>query len=422
MTRSTLRRLAVTLGPTLMLAVAMLGPASAAGAPRGVHVALGADAHTSATITWFTDGLDDPGTSVSYGPTAALGSTATGTAAKTPGVDALTHEVALSALASGSEVYYQVADGPIRSFKTAPTGRTPFRFAAFGDIGVSAQAARAVSSALAQNPDLTIIPGDLSYANGNAPVWDTWFDRMEPLAATRPLMTAPGNHDSQLESGSGAYEARFAQPGAEYYYSFDYANVHFLILHSTAGTAATQGLLPGMIAFAETDLADAAARKATGEIDFIAVVQHHPLYGNQDAGLLGVEERNTNPPLIAIEEPMLQAYDVDLLIAAHNHHFERSKPMVASQPSTSERTNYVDPVGYVEIITGGGGQSLYAFKDQNDIASWSASYAKCFHIMSVSVDGKTLRADAISTDDNCFIKGNDYPAGSIIDTFSITRS
>ncbi len=421
-TRSSHRAGIITCLVTSIVAALAMGGARAAGAPRGIHIALGADAATSATITWFTDTLQDPGSALEYGTTPSLGSSATGTSSPTPGVQARTHDVSLSGLAPGGTVYYRVGGSTqIRSFHTAPPAGAPFTFTVFADHGRTPQSISTVAQALAEDPDLVLMPGDLSYANGDQPDWDTWFDIMEPLAATRPVMVAPGNHETSSEGSSATYRNRLAMPGDELFYSFDYGNTHVLVLHSTLTHGAAEGVLPGMLAFAEADLIDASQRKSAGDIDFIVVMQHHPLYGNMAAETIEAE-RQRNVPLIAAEERLLQLYDVDVLLTGHNHHFERSKPMVAGQPTTDERRSYVDPTGYVEVITGGGGNSLYSFRDPNDFASWSAAYAKCFHYMEFRIEGSTLSADTISSSDNCFIRGTEYPTGSLIDTFSITRS
>jgi acid phosphatase type 7 len=418
------RALTSVLALLSLLTTIGLASSGAAGAPRGVHLALGADPKTSMTVVWFTDTTTDPGTVVEYGPTVDLGSAVTGTALKAPGVIALVHEVSLTGLTPGQTVYYRAGSpgsfSPIRSFHTAPAGAAPFTFTMFSDHGTRPASSATALAAAADEPDLSLMSGDLSYANGTQRTWDTWFNIIEPLASKRPLMTTMGNHE--YNGDALTYRARFAYPGAETYYSYDYANVHFLVLNSTLSGAATDRELAQMYAFAEQDLLDASQRKAAGQIDFIAVSHHHPLFGNMAADATGVAERQQNPPLIALEERMLQLYDVDLLLAGHNHHYERSKPMIVGQPTTTELHEYTDPSGYIEIISGGGGESLYSFRDPNDFADWSAAYAKCLHYMRFSVNGKRLTGEMVVSGDPCIYKTEEYPPGTVIDSFSITRS
>ena len=70
--------------------------------PRGLHASWTEDPHSTRTLTWFTDGSEDPGSIIEYGPVIAgmtaadiagtpLPHRAEGAAHATYGVDALTH-------------------------------------------------------------------------------------------------------------------------------------------------------------------------------------------------------------------------------------------------------------------------------------------------------------------------------------------
>lgn len=387
-----------------------------AGAPYGLHVAYGADPRTSATIAWFTTTLTDPGSIVEYGPTDALGASISGTSQKVQGLSNLVHEALLTGLTPGAEVFYRVGGStgfsPIHSFSTAPAG-SDFRMTIFGDHGVKPQAASTVAQVAATKPNFQLIPGDISYAqpgDGSFPnlqKWEQWFQMMEPFASETPVMVAAGNHESEVVGGSGSFRTRFAMPGAELYYSFDVGRVHFLVLASDYTGLANERIAPAQLAFAQTDLAAASLRKARGELDFIVVTQHHPLYStmysNPPDSLLG---RQINPTQVALLEPMLVRYDVDLLVAAHNHQFERSSRMIARQV-TGDASDGAAP-GYVQLATGGGGESLYAF-DANG-APWSVARASRFHYTEVSAARGKLSVRVISTDEN---------PGQILDQFTL---
>ncbi|HEX9824116.1 MAG TPA: glycerophosphodiester phosphodiesterase family protein, partial [Actinomycetota bacterium] len=356
------------------------GPGEAVPSPRGAHLSFTDDPETTATVTWFTDGLTDPGTTVEYGPATGEACSAAdafhrieGRATKAPGVDVLAHEATMTGLMPGAAVCYRVGGGgrwsEVRSFHPADQG--PFTFTVFGDHGTNPNSVRSTAAIAEEAPDLHLIAGDISYANGTQPIWDLYFDQFQSLASEVPVMAALGNHEVESSFGTEAFRTRLAQPGAELYYGFDYANVHFAVVDG--GAALEEGILPAELAWLEQDLADAEARKASGEIDFIAVVQHFPLWSNHDT------RGPCDPALVAVEEQILQRHGVDLLIVGHNHHFERSKPMVYGQPTTSEPRDYRDATGYIQVITGGGGQSLYSFVPPGSFATWSAAYARRFH-------------------------------------------
>src|SRR5581483_8200781 len=88
-------------------------------------------------------------------------------------------------------------------FTTAPAGGPAnFSFVALGDMGVGAQAAKTVAAITALNPDLVLHSGDISYAEGRQNEWVAWFGLVEPVAATRPWVTALGNHETYTGSSA----------------------------------------------------------------------------------------------------------------------------------------------------------------------------------------------------------------------------
>ena len=319
-------------------------------------------------------------------------------ASPTPGVPAWTHEATMTGLPPGAVVTYQVGSdagwSPPRTFRTLPERGGPVRIVAFGDHATNEVSRNTVVAALGRQPHAVLLAGDISYANGRQEVWDTYFDELEPLGACVPIMPALGNHDSEEVADGGfgfdTYRNRFALPGTELHYSFDVGNVHVLSLE--AGEAIVDpALLADELAFAEADLADAWLRRSRGELDFIVVLQHFPLWSNH-------ESRGNDATLVPFQEPLFQRYQIDLLVVGHNHMYERSKPMVNGVPTTDELHAYgADRPGYVEVITGGGGAGLYDFVPPDQIQPWSAVYAKRHHITVLDADGPSLRVRALAT-------------------------
>lgn len=396
---------------TIAVASTIAGARAADPTPRGVHIAYGADSATQMSIVWHTRGVTPVPTVVQYGPTEALGTTVSGTSLITTGLPnslaSRLHEVRLTGLQSDTPYHYRVGDGasawsPIRTFRTATPNDESQRFVVFGDHGTSPAAAATVEVVRSLDPDFVLIAGDVSYANSRLERWDTWAELVEPLAAEVPIMAAPGNHetDTSQTPTPAAFLERFAFPGAELFYGFDVGRVHVLMLHSTINSL-TARQYAEQISYAEADLLAASMRRDAGALDRIIVVQHHPLYGSQDTT---DHERTFNAPMIAWEERMLHQYDVDVLIAGHNHHYERTTPVAYGQPAGA-----VD--GFVEVITGGAGAGLYGFK-QSGIAPWSAVRAQRFHVMLVELTNDVFRFTAVATDGT----------GDILDTFEVAAT
>lgn len=400
--RAALAGAGITVAPWWRAVAAVHAP------PRGVHLSFTADAAASTTATWFTDGLTDPGTVVQYGPVLPgmsdtdivlepLPLQAEGSAVPTPGVAATTHRATMGGLAPGARVRYRVGrDGawsPVRTFAPAPAGRE-FTFAHLGDNGQTADSRRTWEFLRARRPDLVLIAGDLSYANGNQPLWDSWFDSIEPVASEVAVMAAPGNHEEE-DTGGEAFKNRMSFPGATSYYAFDYANVAFVV--STAGAFLSDGTIIAELAEIERALATAAVRREAGEVDFVAVVQHYPLWTDHES------RGPLNPELVLIEEQILQRHQVDMVLVGHDHFYERSVRMAYGHPGD---------VGYVQVISGGGGKSLYDFVPEEAFQAWSAAHARRYHCVLYSVTRDAVTGRAYATD---------RPGGELIDEFTVAR-
>ena len=106
-------------------------------------------------------------------------------------------------------------------------------------------------------------------------------------------------------------------------------------------------------------------------------------------------------------------YGIDVWITGHQHFYERSRPMRYGVPTELGSDSYVDPLGTVLVITGGGGQSLYSFASETLFWPWSAAHAKRYHYVLFEVQGTTLTATAIDTG---------LGGGDTFDAFSLTRT
>lgn len=348
--------------------------------PRGLHVSIVEDSHNSRTLTWFADGSEaldswlefdavDPNADESRLSSTQFEHRVASSADPTPGVESFTHRATASDIDPDSAFRYRVGSdeggwSDIHVVQPSPT--EDWSFIHFGDHGIGELAQKVTAEVLKTPSDLLMLAGDLSYANGDQPIWDTWFDQMQPLMANRVTMAAPGNHE-QKDFGGDTFKNRFTHPPkpltsiispgnpGSSFYSFDYNRVHFLV--TTAGALIDDGTLAEEILNIEADLSLAAARRAAGEIDFIIVMQHFTIWTDQ----LG--RSPANPTLVALEENIIVRYGVDLLIVGHDHVYQRSVPMAFGLPN---------PLGYVQMLVGTGGASV-RLMDEDGPQIWSAS-------------------------------------------------
>lgn len=245
------------------------------------------------------------------------------------------HEVELTGLEPGTTIYYGVgeagAQGPrvggdlSHRFVTAPLAgaRQPFRAWLLGDSGTLSFEQQRVRDAYLQNDptrntDLMLFLGDNAYRQGLDEEYQTaFFEVYEESLKRTAMWTTRGNHESAKEN----YFATFTMPTAgeaggvasttEAYYSFDWANVHFVCLDSFRSDRSVGG---AMYSWLELDLASTTQ-------EWIIAFWHHPPYSK------GSHNSDTEPILMEMRSnfvPMLEANGVALCLAGHSHSYERS--------------------------------------------------------------------------------------------------
>ena len=298
---------------------------------RGPYLQSGSS--TSVVVRWRTSGPSDGVVRYGFDP-ANLVWTSTQTAVATE------HEVKLSSLSPLTTYYYSVgsttetiAGGDANHvFTTSPvTGApTPTRVWVLGDSGTADANARAVRDAYyafagSASPSLWLMLGDNAYEQGLDTEYQAAVFDMYPNTLRRSVLWPTlGNHDgaaADSATGTGPYYDMFTLPksgeaggfasGTEAYYSFDYANIHFICLESFETSRAAGG---PMLTWLQNDLASTNQR-------WIVAYFHHPPYskGSHDSDI-DIEMREMRQNAL----PILEAGGVDLVLTGHSHSYERS--------------------------------------------------------------------------------------------------
>ncbi len=374
----------------------------------------GADAATQAAVSWAAPGparrprLRLGRLSAGLG-TEVLAQERTYTEALT-GERVWTYHAAVDGLRPDTRYGYQVrhdgAEPVAGTFRTAPAGRSAgFRFTSFGDqaipaplglgLGPSSPNAGHVVPAIERlDPLFHLVNGDLCYANiSDQPVatWAAYFANNARSAANRPWMPTAGNHESEVGNGPQgylAYQTRFELPdngSARFrgnWYSFTVGSILVIALNNddvcyqdgafssyrrdhVPGYAAS-GLDPYISGYSggeqrrwlERELARA---RRSVHIDWIVVCMHQVAMSSArfNGADLGIREQWL---------PLFDAYGVDLVLAGHDHHYERSFPVRGVEPGSplltpAARGSDPDEMdtsnGTVHVIAGGGGSSSF---------------------------------------------------------------
>lgn len=184
------------------------------------------------------------------------------------------------------------------------------------------------AAALTLGDNVYVVGAPLEFSDCYAPTWGRFKTRTYP---------APGNHDYYTSAAAGyfGYFGAAAGPEQRGYFSFDLGKWHLVSLNSNLMAEQHQAQL----AWLKADLAEHKTRCALA-------YWHHPLYSSGNHG--------NNGHMRDVWQ-VLESADVDVVLAGHDHHYERFAP----QDSQGLRD---DAHGIREFVAGTGGAELDKFE------------------------------------------------------------
>ena len=309
------------------------------------------------------------------------------------------HHVELLNLKPSTTYYYKCSDIisnkkiEIKMFTTASRVGSfyPATFGIVGDLGQTKDSEKTLEH-MSNNKDIQLIlhAGDLSYADCNQALWDSFGELIEPLASRVPWMVGPGNHELELSNDKQFYtsfEERYKMPQikkAEFgpitippkyhdddlelpyccssvfqsaydygnsFYSFESASAHIIYLnpYSTTDTYSNQ------YKWLEKDLQSVNRKKTP----WVIVVMHCPWYSsNMDH----YEEKQT-VLMRDYMEPLFYRHSVNIAFMGHVHAYERTHPVFQ---------NKTNDFGTVYITVGDGGNLEGHSRKYYEEPFWSA--------------------------------------------------
>lgn len=257
------------------------------------------------------------------------------------------HEIRLTGLQPSTKYFYSVGSegkenfkGESFWFKTSPeiNKKDLVRFWVTGDQGYPNKIQNEVRDAAVdwtiKNPRLSVeVPmfdfwlttGDNAYRSGSNKQFQAgFFEPYKTILRNTPVWPVYGNHDARrwvffdIFSFPTKAESGGEASGSEHYYSFDYANIHFVILDTQESDMDVNG---DMLTWLKKDL------QKTQQQWLIAAF-HHPPYtkGSHDSD----NKRDSRGRLITVREnilPLLEQAGVDVVLSGHSHMYERSELM-----------------------------------------------------------------------------------------------
>jgi len=265
------------------------------------------------------------------------------------------HEIRLSGLQPATKYYYSAGNenkadykGRTFWFKTAPAFKSEennaannrhqnqsVRFWVTGDQGypnpIQKQVRDAMFEWLKHNPrrinflpelDFWITTGDNAYQSGSNKQFQAgFFEPYKNILRNTPVWPVYGNHDARrwvffdIFSLPKNAESGGIASATEHYYSFDYANIHFVILDTQQSSHKPSG---DMLKWLKKDLEN-------NKQQWLISVFHHPPYtkGSHDSD----DQYDSSGRLITVREnilPLLEKAGVDVVLSGHSHMYERS--------------------------------------------------------------------------------------------------
>jgi predicted phosphodiesterase len=248
------------------------------------------------------------------------------------------HTFDLAGLPPRAQITYRVHAGASQSARcklhTAPLSGDVIRIGVYGDVrGGHGIHRRIVDAMLSEALDLVVVTGDMVLHGSDEADWQQFFTMTGEMLAQLLYFPAVGNHDLGWD---GADVARRAQevftlppgpagrPDDAYWYSYDLADIHLVFLDSNAYER------PEQERWLTADLTAARANHARA---IIALTHDGPYARGLHRGRAIARDRYV---------PILAAHHVDLLLAGHDHLYQRG-----------------EAGGIRYIVSGGGGSSLY---------------------------------------------------------------
>lgn len=244
-------------------------------------------------------------------------------------------------------------------FRTAPSAENAggVRFLAFGDSGGGGSDQYALAAHMREFPyELLIHTGDVAYGSGTTVQFeDNVFHVYKELFRNVAFFPVAGNHDYDTMNAA-PFASVFALPGTsrgKLYYGYDWGQVHFAALDTEADYAK-------QVAWLDDDLGHTNA-------PWKVLYMHRPPYSSGEHG--------SDTSLRALLAPVLAKHKVQLVLAGHDHDYERTTPQN----------------GTVFVVTGGGGVGTRGVGR----SSFTAFSAAVIHFVYVEVQAATMTLHAV---------------------------
>ena len=281
-------------------------------------------------------------------------------------------------------------------FVTAPDYNKAFQFAVHGDNRSDHLSHEmVVGNMMGEEYAVVMNTGDMVSSGEIEEDWDHFFQIETPFISRTPIYSAVGNHEEH-DGKVEIYDRLFHPPseesgsGSKTYYSFDYANAHFVVIdgfvavHPWWECMLMMKLYDNCLSAEQDNWLQIDLKKAADNpgIDHVFVFSHEGPYSSKE-GRMGSAALRDLLPVFAKSK-------VKVVFSGHDHYFEHGRS-----------GNGID-----YVISGGGGAPLYETKPDflNQLFPHEIYVSKSIHnYQIVSVEGPLVQVVTYNVDDQTVI-------------------
>lgn len=405
----------VVLGLLASSGMAVFSPGQQAfAAPSHITLTWTGDTTTTQTITWKTE-TKMPDGEVQYMPELpgrGWGKQYMAVQAEAKEVESNwgpfnVHSATLTGLRPGTSYLYRVGSGDSLSevyhFSTAPAKAYAYKFLVFGDSQSSNYDIwhTTLTEAYRLNPTAAffINMGDLVDVGDEYGQWYAWFNAAHGVLENIPCMPLIGNHEAYAPGAKFArprlFTDQFKLPpnGPEgllgQVYSFDYGDVHFVMLDTQIGEEGR--FIPGML---EKQKAWLAEDLKASQKKWKLVFMHRAPYNNKTEGNSTIQQAFV---------PIFDRFHADVVFTAHDHVYAHTYPMYAGEAVKNPAQ------GTFYVATGRSGSKTYTTSIEREWNNFFYNPLDEPNYLTVEVQGGQLTIRAF------------HQSGGLIDEWSIAK-
>lgn len=313
----------------------------------------------------------------------------------------LSNKVSVTGLEDNTEYVYRYGKGggwsAIASYTTRDPGQFGFIYVGDPQIGAADQTADTngwndtVEKALTAMPEASFLlsAGDQVNSGDNE---GQYAGFLSPAAfASLPVATTIGNHDQ----GNANYSYHFNNPNTTEYgstsagtdYYFTYGSALFIVLNTNNTDAAEH----------KSHIAQAVEQYPGAR--WRIVMMHHDIYGSGDTHSTQNDTLELRQKLF----PIMDAYDIDVVLTGHDHSYTRSYQMEKDMPLPQQTENaagaVVNPAGTMYMTANSSsGSKYYGLNSFTGLYVAARSQLKVPTFATVRMSDTTFEIKTIRTD------------------------